>query len=110
MPGDSGTWNVLTENGRLYTNSFGLDMKIVNLTLEEADVCRRQKVVITTFMLATDPMLTEFVEKPTLAELRYNQRVLDLATQTSELVNLGTYVENQLKAKSQESKRFTFFM
>ena len=40
-------------------------VRIVNLTLEEADLCRRQKVVITTFMLATDPMLTQFVEKLT---------------------------------------------
>ena len=44
---------------------LGLDLKIVNLTLEEADLCRRQRVVISTFMLATDPMLTEFVEKLT---------------------------------------------
>jgi Ca-activated chloride channel family protein len=57
--------SAITENGRIYKNPFGLDMKIVNLTLEEADVCRRQKVVITTFMLATDPMLTQFVEKLT---------------------------------------------
>ena len=27
--------SALTENGRLYTHSFGLDMKIVNRTLEE---------------------------------------------------------------------------
>ena len=57
--------SAITEGGRIYKNPFGLDMKIVNLTLEEADVCRRQKVVITTFMLATDPMLTQFVEKLT---------------------------------------------
>jgi Ca-activated chloride channel family protein len=57
--------SAITENGRIYKNPFGLDMRIVNLTLEEADVCRRQKVVITTFMLATDPMLTQFVEKLT---------------------------------------------
>ncbi len=57
--------SAITENGRIYKNPFGLDMKIVNLTLDEADVCRRQKVVITTFMLATDPMLTQFVEKLT---------------------------------------------
>ena len=37
----------------------------VNRTLEEADLCRRNKVVITTFMLATDPQLTDFVEKMT---------------------------------------------
>jgi Ca-activated chloride channel family protein len=57
--------SAITENGRIYKNPFGLDMRIVNLTLEEADLCRRQKVVITTFMLATDPTLTQFVEKLT---------------------------------------------
>jgi uncharacterized protein with von Willebrand factor type A (vWA) domain len=57
--------SAITEGGRVYKNPFGLDMKIVNRTLEEADLCRRQRVVITTFMLATDPMLTEFVEKLT---------------------------------------------
>jgi Ca-activated chloride channel family protein len=57
--------SAITEGGRIYKNPFGLDMRIVNLTLEEADICRRQKVVVTTFMLATDPMLTQFVEKLT---------------------------------------------
>lgn len=57
--------SAVTEGGRIYKNPFGLDMKIVNKTLEEADLCRRQQVVVTTFMLATDPMLTDFVEKLT---------------------------------------------
>jgi uncharacterized protein with von Willebrand factor type A (vWA) domain len=57
--------SAITDGGRIYKNPFGLDMRIVNLTLEEADLCRRQKVVITTFMLATDTMLTQFVEKLT---------------------------------------------
>jgi uncharacterized protein with von Willebrand factor type A (vWA) domain len=57
--------SAISEGGRIYKNPFGLDMRIVNLTLEEADLCRRQKVVITTFMLATDTMLTQFVEKLT---------------------------------------------
>jgi len=57
--------SAITEAGGVYKNPFGLDLKIVNLTLEEADLCRRQRVVISTFMLATDPMLTEFVEKLT---------------------------------------------
>ncbi len=57
--------SALTEGGRLYKNPFGLDMKIVNRTLEEADLCRRQRIVVTTFMLATDPSLTDFVEKLT---------------------------------------------
>ncbi len=57
--------SAITEGGRVYKNPFGLDLKIVNRTLEEVDLCRRQRVVITTFMLATDPMLTDFVEKLT---------------------------------------------
>jgi uncharacterized protein with von Willebrand factor type A (vWA) domain len=57
--------SAITEGGRIYKNPFGLDMKIVNLTLEEADQCRRQRIVVTTFMIATDPLLTDFVEKLT---------------------------------------------
>jgi uncharacterized protein with von Willebrand factor type A (vWA) domain len=57
--------SAITEGNRIYKNPFGLDMKIVNRTLEEADVCRRHKIVITTFMIATDPLLTQFVEKLT---------------------------------------------
>lgn len=57
--------SAITEGGHVYKNPFGLDLKIVNATLEEADLCRRQRIVITTFMLATDPLLTDFVEKLT---------------------------------------------
>jgi uncharacterized protein with von Willebrand factor type A (vWA) domain len=57
--------SAITEGGEVYKNPYGLDMKIVNRTLEEADVCRRHRIVITTFMLATDPTLAEFVEKLT---------------------------------------------
>ena len=57
--------SAITEGGQIYKNPFGLDMKIVNLTLEEADLCRRQRIVITTFMIATDPTLQDFVEKLT---------------------------------------------
>jgi len=57
--------SAITESGQVYKNPFGLDMKIVNRTLEEVDSCRRQRIVITTFMLATDPQLTDFVEKLT---------------------------------------------
>ena len=57
--------SAMTVGSQVYKNPFGLDMRIVNKTLEEADHCRRQKVIITTFMLATDPTLTSFVEKLT---------------------------------------------
>lgn len=57
--------SAIDEAGGIYRNPFGLDMKIVNRTLEEADRCRRRHIVITTFMLATDPLLTDFVDKLT---------------------------------------------
>jgi uncharacterized protein with von Willebrand factor type A (vWA) domain len=57
--------SAITEGREVYKNPFGLDLKIVNRTLEEVDQCRRQGIVITTFMLATDPTLTDFVERLT---------------------------------------------
>lgn len=53
--------------GKLYKNSFGLDPKIVNKTLDEAVACRREKIPITTFMVARDPYLINFVEELTKA-------------------------------------------
>jgi len=57
--------SAITEGGHIYKNPLGLDMRIVNKTLEEADLCRRQRIVITTFMIATDPWLQQFVEQLT---------------------------------------------
>ena len=57
--------SAIRELGRLYKNPFGLDPKIVNKTLEEAMACRRKRITITTFMLATDYPLLEFVRKLT---------------------------------------------
>lgn len=51
----------LKEPGGYYKNSFGLDRKIVNKTLNEAASCRRQKIGITTFMIANDPFLKQFI-------------------------------------------------
>jgi Ca-activated chloride channel family protein len=51
----------LKELGGYYKNSFGLDRKIVNKTLNEAQACRRAKINITTFMIAQDPYLQEFI-------------------------------------------------
>src|ERR1700690_2340307 len=53
--------------GRLYKNSFGLDPKIVNKTLDEAVACRREKITISTFMVARVPYLINFVEELTKA-------------------------------------------
>jgi len=53
--------------GRLYKNAFGLDPRIVNKTLDEAVACRREQIPITTFMVARDPYLINFVEELTRA-------------------------------------------
>jgi Ca-activated chloride channel family protein len=58
---------IFEPNGRLYKNSMGLDPKIVNKTLDEAVACRREKIPITTFMVARDPALVNFVEELTQA-------------------------------------------
>ena len=52
---------------RIYKNSFGLDPKIINKTLDEAIACRREKIIITTFMIADDPYLVRFVQDFTKA-------------------------------------------
>lgn len=57
----------IIENGRLYKNSFGLDRKIVNKVLDEAVKCRRDQIDITTFMIARDPYLQNFVRELTEA-------------------------------------------
>jgi uncharacterized protein with von Willebrand factor type A (vWA) domain len=53
----------LKENGQYFKNSFGLDRKVINKTLTLAKAARKLKIPITTFMIATDPYLQEFVEE-----------------------------------------------
>jgi len=48
---------------KYYKNSFGLDRKIINKTLDQASYCRKLGVTITTFMVARDPYLQEFVRE-----------------------------------------------
>lgn len=84
--------SAITEGGRVYKNPFGLDMKIVNKTLDEADLCRRQQVVITTFMLATDPMLTDFVEK--LTQINRGRAYFASPYQLGEFI-LADYIRNR---------------
>ena len=57
----------LKEGNNYYKNSFGLDRKIVNKCLNMASAARRLKIPITTFMIARDPYLQEFVEEFTQA-------------------------------------------
>lgn len=55
--------SAIFEEGGLYINAFGLDRKIVNQTLNEAARCRRKGIVITTFMVTSDPYLVDFVDR-----------------------------------------------
>jgi Ca-activated chloride channel homolog len=76
--------SAIREFGRLYKNPFGLDPKIVNKTLEEAVQCRRKRISITTFMLATDYPLLDFVRR--LTALNHG-RIYETDPQ-----NVGAYV------------------
>mgnify|MGYP002278959524 CR=1 FL=1 len=49
------------ENGRMYRNAYGLDRRIVNKVLDQGMMCRREGITITTFMLARNPQLQDFV-------------------------------------------------
>lgn len=53
----------LKEGARYYKNSFGLDRKILNKTLDQAAICRKLGINITTFMIARDPYLQQFVRE-----------------------------------------------
>lgn len=48
---------------KYYKNGFGLDRKILNKTLDYAAVARRRNIAITTFMIARDPYLQQFVSE-----------------------------------------------
>jgi len=53
----------LKQGIKYYKNSFGLDPKILNKTLNLAAQCRRINIPITTFMIASDPYLQQFVRE-----------------------------------------------
>lgn len=71
-------------DGSIYKNPFGLDPIVVNRTLDEAIICRKKKIPITTFMIAEDPYLQQFVQK--LTELNHGRAYFASAQ------NLGEYV------------------
>lgn len=57
----------IKEGLRYYKNSFGLDSKILSKTLNLAQQCRRINIPVTTFMIASDPYLQQFVREFTQA-------------------------------------------
>ncbi|MCI4670761.1 MAG: hypothetical protein MRZ79_21680 [Bacteroidia bacterium] len=74
----------IKEGARYYKNSFGLDRKILNKTLNLAAAARRLKIPITTFMIAKDSWLVQFVQEFTQVN---NGRAF-----YSSLQGLGEYV------------------
>ncbi len=53
----------LKSGKRYYKNSFGLDRKITSRCLNLAAQCKKLKIPITTFMIASDPYLQRFVQE-----------------------------------------------
>ncbi|MEQ1949130.1 MAG: hypothetical protein ABL995_18200 [Bryobacteraceae bacterium] len=53
------------DDGRVYKNAFGLDPLVISRTLEEVNRCKRQGILINTFMLASDSGLVNFIQKVT---------------------------------------------
>jgi uncharacterized protein with von Willebrand factor type A (vWA) domain len=74
----------LKEGTKYYKNSFGLDRKVINKTMNMAAQCRRLHIPITTFMIAKDPYLQQFVREFTKVN---NGRAF-----YSSLKGLGEYV------------------
>lgn len=71
-------------NGQLYKNPAGLDPRIVNRTLDEAVICRKKRIPITTFMVTDDPYLQQFIAR--LTELNKGRAYF------SSVDNLGDFV------------------
>lgn len=74
----------LKEGLKYYKNSFGLDRKIINRTLDQAAKCRKLGITVTTFMIARDPYLQKFVRDFTKTN---NGRAF-----YSSLTGLGDYI------------------
>ena len=53
------------DDGQIYKNPFGLDPLVISRTLDEVSRCKRQGILINTFMLATNYDLVDFVHKVT---------------------------------------------
>jgi uncharacterized protein with von Willebrand factor type A (vWA) domain len=53
------------EDGRIYKNPMGLDPLILRETFREVAACRRNGIMINTFMLADDYYLVDFVKRVT---------------------------------------------
>lgn len=77
-----------------YKNSWGLDRQILSRTLTLAQRCKKMNIPITTFMIARDPYLVEFVEEFTKAN---NGKAF-----YSSLQGLGHLVFEDFKSKKKQ--------
>jgi len=84
--------SAIFEYGRLYKNPFGLDRKVVNKTLDEAQKCRRDKIEISTFMITDDPWLQDFVNK--LTEVNRGRAFFSSLDQLGEYIFVD-YIKNR---------------
>lgn len=80
--------------GKVYKNPIGLDPVIVNRTLDEAVICRRRHIPITTFMIASDPYLQQFVAR--LTELNRGRAYFTTPDRLGEFV-LWDFMSNRRK-------------
>jgi uncharacterized protein with von Willebrand factor type A (vWA) domain len=87
----------LKEGIKYYKNSFGLDKRIMNKTLDMAAKSRRLGIPITTYMIAKDPYLQHFVREFTKTN---NGRAF-----YSDLTGLGDFVfEDYIKNRRKRLK------
>jgi uncharacterized protein with von Willebrand factor type A (vWA) domain len=76
--------------GKYYKNSFGLDRKVVNRCINLASQCKKLKIPITTFMIASDPYLQKFVTEFT--EMNNGKAYF------ASLDNLGAFIFNDFES------------
>lgn len=76
----------------IYRNTFGMDDRIINRTLDEAVICRRKGIGITTFMVTRDPWLEQFVDR--LTELNQGRAYFSRPDQVGGFV-MKDFVQNR---------------
>lgn len=85
------------KKGKKYIkNSYGLDRNIINRTLGLAVKCRKLNIPVTTFMIARDPYLVQFVDAFTTAN---NGKAF-----YSSLDGLGEFIFMDYKSSKRKSK------
>jgi Ca-activated chloride channel family protein len=82
---------------KYYQNAFGLDKKILTRCFALAVKCRKQNIPITTFMIARDPWLVQFVDQFTKAN--------DGKAFYSSLEGLGSFIFLDYKQNKRKFKR-----